>query len=250
MLQCTFMFFFENIEKFFYQSIQLMTDFLLPHICPCCHSIIQSPGLCASCWKSITFLTDPLCQLCGDRMMVSNENICRICLDAPPFFNSHSAIFQYGPLPRKLIFGLKYGRQRHLLPFLATLALPLVLRKNPDYIIPVPLHKSKLASRGLNQAAVLGQYISIYSGIKMLPCTLIRPFKGKSQGYQTAMQRRENVENAFSCQGASMIKLHDARLLIIDDVYTTGATLNACSLALRQAGARHIHCITLAKVIF
>jgi ComF family protein len=161
-----------------------------------------------------------------------------------PLFNSHRALWTYGPLSRRIIFGLKHGRQRYLADLVAPWLVPLALQHPVDCIIPVPLNADRLARRGFNQAALLATALGQCTGIPVWLNGLIRPLKTPSQGGFSAVQRRENVMGVFS----SPNMWHGQKILLVDDVFTTGATLNACAYALRESRAHHVHAITLAKI--
>lgn len=226
-------------------GLRTALNFILPHLCPVCQSCQHTAGFCASCWIKIHFLRPPYCELCGNPGILGSRNICGPCLADTPLFHRHRSLWEYGALTRRLIFALKHGHQRHLVELLATWITPLVLEKPVDFLIPVPLHQDRLAQRGFNQSAVLATALSRSTGIPVALQGLRRLFKTPSQGRFSAHQRRENVMGVFE----SLRSWDHQRILLIDDVFTTGATLNACAQTLSQAGAHRIYAITLAKVV-
>ena len=205
---------------------------------------MNSQGFCPLCWSKITFITPPLCALCGQPFAVTHQVLCIQCQKWIPLFNSHRSLWHYGPLSRKVIFALKHGRQRYLAPLLATWLLPLVLSLKVDYLVPVPLHPHRLAQRGFNQSCILAQELSRMTAIPLMREGLTRMFKTPSQGRFSLSQRRDNVDGAFH----SYRQWEGGSVLLVDDVYTTGSTLNACTHALKEAGALHVHALTLAKI--
>lgn len=161
-----------------------------------------------------------------------------------PVFHKHRSLWEYGPVSRRVIFALKHGRQRHLAKLLAHWLLPLALEHMVDCIIPVPLHHDRLRRRGFNQCALLATEIGKLCSIPVKLSSLERPLGAPSQGRFSPQQRQDNVMGAFSAKP----ELANKRILLIDDVFTTGATLNACASALQQVSVCSIHAVTIAKV--
>lgn len=205
---------------------------------------MQTPGFCASCWLQLDFIIEPYCALCGNPMRIESRVLCRSCLNQTLLLNSHRSLWLYGPLSRRIIFSLKHGRQRYLADLMAPWMVPLVWHHPIDCIIPVPLHPKRLAKRGFNQSALLAKAIGRLTGIPVMYHGLSRLFKTESQGRFSAQQRKDNVMGVFS----STLSWNHQKIMLIDDVFTTGATLNACAYALRQSGAHHVHAVTIAKV--
>jgi ComF family protein len=114
-----------------------------------------------------------------------------------------------------------------------------------DGIVPIPLHPRRLAQRGFNQAGLLAVHLGRALGLPVLTDALARPKWTPSQRFLSARQRQDNVSLSFACRRQDL----PARLLVVDDVFTTGATLNAAALILQEAGVARVHCVTLAKVI-
>lgn len=222
-------------------------DFFFPCTCPGCQEVQKSEGFCGRCWKRLDFITAPFCPLCGNPTSWQEKGLCYQCRLWTPLFTSHRSLWRYGPLSRKVIFSLKHGHYKYLGHLFAQWLLPLMTEQSVQYIVPVPLHPSKLRRRGFNQAAVVARDISILTGIPLLLESLVRVTHTLSQGYFSHSRRTENVEGAFECIQQTF--LEGANVYLIDDVYTTGATLNACTQALKNAGVCQVHGITLAKVI-
>jgi ComF family protein len=226
--------------------IRFLANFLFPLSCVGCGRFVDSKGLCAQCWSSVDFIVPPYCALCGNSLGERGGAVCRLCRQKTPLFNSHQSLFAYGPLTRQLIFGLKYGRKRYLTHLFAQWLLPKALQHVVDIIVPVPLHPRKLAQRGFNQAALVADALGRLMGIPVHKKMLVRHLNTPSQGFFSQDQREENVFGAFS---VPKVQTKGARILLIDDVYTTGATLGACTYALKESGALHVHALTLAKVL-
>ena len=221
-------------------------DFFFPLSCPGCGCFVETKGFCAQCWSSIDFITSPQCSLCGDPCAEGVSKVCRLCHQKTPLFNTHQSLFYYGPLSRKVVFSLKYGRQRHLADLFAHWLVPNALRHPVHVIVPVPLHPKKLAQRGFNQAALMADRLGKLTGIPVQKRALVRHLNTPSQGFFSHNQREEIVFGAFAVQQEWN---QETSVLLVDDVYTTGATLNACVHALKESGVLHVHALTLAKVV-
>ena len=182
--------------------------------------------------------------------MKENELICGKCLTNPPQLQGLKAVFAYDDYSKKLILPFKHADRTDLVPFLSKL---LYYRgkqflENADYIIPVPLYWQRLMKRKYNQAALLTVGLSKMTGKPYLLNNLIRIRKTQSQGHKTQQERLKNIQNAFSLRHPEKIK--GKTIVLIDDVYTTGATLNECAKVLRQAGAKRVEALVLARVCF
>jgi ComF family protein len=225
--------------------ISKIVDFVFPFLCLGCHKVVYSQGLCAACWSKLNFITPPYCQLCGNPLPVDFLSLCSQCKLWVPLFNSHRALWRYGPISRKIIFGLKHGRQRYLASLLATYLLPLALPMSVHCVVPVPLHKKRLSKRGFNQSALIAQWICRFTGLPLLLHDLKRWTGAGFQGGLSFQKRQEQVWGVFQCDK----EFSGESILLIDDVYTTGATLNSCVSALKEMGAGQVHALTIAKVV-
>lgn len=229
-------------------------NLVLPPRCLGCAAIVEAQGtICATCWAQLDFITAPFCARCGLPFEVPAEpgTECGACIADPPPFNRHRTLWAYGPVSRALVLGLKHGDQIHtarpLAGFLAR-AAPDLFDSN-DVLVPVPLHKWRLLRRRFNQSAVIAMALSKQTGLPTAPQGLERQRATRSQGGLTAEQRRRNVTGAFAVPARQRPLIEGQRVLLIDDVYTTGATLRACCRALINAGAAQIDALTVARVL-
>jgi ComF family protein len=223
-----------------------VAEFLLPALCGVCHARVDHSGaLCAACWQKLNFIAAPLCDCCGAPFSLPSEPglLCALCLTQPPRYSRARAALAYDEVGRKLISRFKYGDKLHLLPTFA----PLLRRAaadilaEVDYAVPVPLHWTRLWWRRFNQSVLLAQTL----GVPVNVTCLVRQRATKRQVGMSREQRLSNVHNAFKVRGSVAGKT----LLLVDDVYTTGATLEACCQALLAAGAKEVRVLTLARVI-
>lgn len=235
------------------QFIKAALDFIFPPLCHICRSFIPDAGelhICADCREHLPLVKSPLCTLCGIPFIGAGGNhICGECQLHPPHFVSARAHLLYEGSARDLIHLFKYSHRTHLRRPLALLALEglteFVTSRNPDVIIPVPLHRSRLRSRGFNQAVLLGGLFSNRLSIPMLADGLIRTRPTEPQIELSAEDRKNNVKGAFAAKRVDSIS--GKRILLLDDVMTTGSTVNECARVLKKAGAASVVVTTVAR---
>jgi len=204
-------------------------------------------------FSQLTFLHGNSCALCARPFepAFNPEPICAACLSFPPAWSAARAALIYNHQSAPIILGLKHAGRREGLNVISNwmCLAGQDLLCDADALIPVPLHYKRLVQRGFNQAAWLAQRISRQTDRPVLYDTLIRQRATPSQGGLNARQRRANVTGAFSLRPGSEKKVRDKCVLLIDDVYTTGSTLDACTHTLLKAGARQVNILVLARVV-
>lgn len=214
---------------------------------------VPGPGaLEPNLWAKLQFLSDPLCARCGTpfEIAVDPEQVCAACLAQPPLYDRARAALIYGDISRDLVLSLKYQGRRDGLSVLggwmANAGRDLV--SDADLIVPVPLHYFRLVRRGFNQSAWLAAALSRASGVKLSVDALKRTRATPIQGGLSAEGRRRNVQGAFTVRPSRVTQVKGRRVVLVDDVLTTGATAEACTRALRRAGATCVDVVTLARV--
>jgi ComF family protein len=238
-----------NVKQLFHALL----DVILPPICHICHSFIPNAGtlhICPTCYDRLPLVLSPLCPLCGIPFAgTGDDHPCGACTLQPPHFNAARAHFLYeGPI-RDLVHAFKYNRNIHLCYPLALLALegtcgvPAVTDLN--LIVPVPLHRTRLRQRGFNQAVLLGRILSRRLALPMMPDALVRTRATEPQIELSAAERGENVRGAFSVKRP--VSISGKRILLLDDVMTTGSTMNECAKELKRAGAFAVIAVTIAR---
>ena len=229
-------------------------DALLPPLCLSCQAIVDQPGaVCPACWAKLTFLGAPMCRSCGLPFPhdVGPAAECAACVADPPPWDRARAVFVYDETSRGLILGFKHSDRLHAAPafgrWLARAGAELA--SEADIVTPVPLHWLRLALRRYNQAALLANAFADSAGRACIPDLLERIRRTPSQGHLGRSERQKNVAGAFRVRPRHRDRIAGARILLVDDVLTTGATARACTKALLAAGAAAIDVATLARVV-
>jgi ComF family protein len=230
-------------------------DFLFPPLCATCRApVSEAHNLCSQCWSRISFLSEPLCSVCGFpfEFDAGSGNVCGSCLKRAPAFEKARALMRYDEASREPILALKRADRLHLVPAFARW-LERVSREllaECDLIVPVPLHRWRLWSRRFNQSALLARALARRAAKPVDCLLLIRTRATPSQGAMpSANARRRNMQGAFAVRGSARDRLAGKTVLLVDDVFTTGATLEACARALKRAGARRVLVLALARVV-
>jgi ComF family protein len=235
------------------QLCRALLDVILPPACHICHSFIPDAAelhICQSCRERLPLVSSPLCSLCGIPFHgTGSDHRCGACTLQPPYFDLARAHYLYeGPI-RELIHAFKYTRSTHLRSPLALLCLegargvPAIADLN--LIVPVPLHRSRLRQRGFNQAVLLGRVMSRHLSLPMIPDALVRTRATEPQIELSAAERRVNVRGAFSVNNYEQIA--GRGILLLDDVMTTGSTMDECAKELKKAGAATVVAVTVAR---
>lgn len=225
-----------------------LTSVLLAPRCACCTAPLERPtggAVCEACWRAIPAPTGPLCEVCGDTLASWRDpgpsRRCGRCRRTARVISFGRSIGPYDGALRDIIQALKYQHRRSVAQPLARLMARAgagVLR-DADAVVPVPLHYSRQYSRGFNQAAELARHL----GIDVLPA-LRRTRATATQTDLPESRRHRNVSGAFAIR---RVVPPGAVLVVVDDVSTTGATLDACARVLLDAGAREVRGLTAAR---
>jgi ComF family protein len=233
---------------------RLAANLVLPPTCAGCGgAVADSHALCARCWSTMRFIEPPLCPVYGTPFAHDlGENIvsAEALADPPPFRRARSAAV-YGDVARRLVHQLKYHDRPHVAEMMATAMVRAGRRIIGDdtLVVPVPLYRWRLWRRQFNQAALLAAGVAKLAGVQHDPMVLTRIKPTGSQVGLTLVQRKENVRGAFRVPDAMRARIAQREILLIDDVYTSGATVKAATRALIRAGASAVDVLTFARVL-
>ncbi len=206
-------------------------------------------SLCPVCVRHLRWANQITCECCGKPMPVLTETgFCSQCAESPRLFDRGCTCAAYGVAERGLIHQLKYRDKDYLAASFAELMYERIAAEglNPDLVVPVPMYKRKERRRGYNQAGLLAKFISEHLNIPCYPRLLIRRSDTPPMSGLGAAQRRENVQDVFTTAKWVQNSILGKTILLVDDVFTTGSTAEACSSALKEAGARLVYVVTFA----
>jgi ComF family protein len=230
-------------------------DLLLPPSCVGCDTSVAAPGqLCGACFQRIGFIAEPLCGRCGLPFASVREagplRTCATCLAAPPPWGRARAAMLYDEAAKGLILPFKHADRTENA---ATLAAAMhragaALLAGADLLVPVPLHRRRLLQRRYNQSALLAAALAKRSGVPSVPDMLARTRATATLGAHTAAERAAILEGAIVVRPAGRARLAGRRVVLIDDVLTSGATARACVRALLDAGAANADVLVASRV--
>jgi ComF family protein len=228
-------------------------DVALPPLCPSCRDLVTDSGLCPACWSKLAFIAPPYCPRLGIPFaydpgpgILSMQAIAH-----PPAYQRARAAVRYDDVARALVHAFKYGDRMDLAPMIGRWMARAghELLGDADALVPVPLHWRRLWTRRFNQSAALAEQISRESGIAVAHAALTRV---KATAQQVGLSRKDratNVQGAFRVAPAAKPEVAGRRLIVIDDVLTSGATADACARALLRAGAAQVDVLVFARVV-
>lgn len=237
-----------------WQAAKRLVDGLLPPQCLGCGELVDDDGrLCPACWSGLGFITRPHCRTCGYPFAydAGDDAECAACIAAPPAFARARAVLRYDAASRGLVLGFKHGDRlegaRAYAEWMVRAGADLLA--DADVVAPVPLHRWRLLRRRYNQSAVLALAVGRSSGRPVLVDLMRRTRPTRSQGSLSPAGRARNVRGAFAVTGRHRNAIAGARVVLVDDVLTTGATVSACARSLRRAGAAAVDVLTLTRVV-
>ena len=228
-------------------------DIALPTLCPACREPVGGNGLCAPCWSKLTLIAPPYCERLGIPFAYDPGSgvLSMQAITDPPAYHRARAAVRYDDVARALVHALKYGDRLDLAPtmgrWMARAGRELLA--DADALIPVPLHWRQLWARRFNQSALLAKVIAQESGISVADTTLKRVKATLQQVGLTQAERAQNVQGAFRVPTERKAEVAGRRVVLVDDVLTSGATSDACARALLRAGARNVDLLVFARVV-
>ncbi len=227
-------------------------DFALPPRCPGCRAVTGAPHrFCLHCWSALTFLGEPCCARCAlpfDHGAGAGA-LCGRCMAEPPAYDRLRAAVAYGEISRQVALRLKYGGRPGVAETIARFMQRHLDAEDAAMLAPVPLHRWRIWRRGYNQAALIAGALARQSGLEARLDLIERvratpPLRGMG-----ARERREAVRGAFRVNARHKADLRGRAVVLVDDVYTSGATANACARILKRAGAARVNILCWARVV-
>ena len=234
--------------------LKLVELLFFPSFCHLCAAPLDKTGeraVCHSCLSALTPRHGTVCLCCGRFLdSAGADHLCRKCLERPPDFSRQRSCGQYGGVLKDLILIYKYRRVSVLSRPLALyaeqcLGSDTALWEGVDFIVPVPLHRKRKKERGFNQSELLAREMARIKNVPMLDKGLVKVKNAPPQTSLEGRAREANVRDAYAVKGGH--KVRGKTVLVVDDVFTTGATLRECSHVLKKAGAREVRALTLAQ---
>lgn len=231
--------------------IRGLADLLYPPRCLLCKKNIKKTAICSDCLEGFKPLSSPLCAICGEQFKTESgeDHPCGTCIKDRPSFDRAASAFLYNEAMKGAVHLFKYkGKTTLSGPLSKSLAQHPLFKENYDAILPVPLHIKRLRRRGYNQSQLLAAELGRTggSGIKDNPWLLQRIRPTLSQAGMKRKERIKNLKGAFMLRKGATVK--GMSLLLIDDVYTTGSTVEECAKVLKKGGAEKVNVLTLARV--
>jgi len=231
-------------------------DYLFPPYCLICESpeLYQEGCLiCKSCMGSFPFITHPFCPRCGKPFLTESDrdHLCGDCLTHEPYYDTVRALGRLEGILKKIIHQFKYKHKFAMGNILSVLldACPInvINFSSYDLLIPVPLHRSRLRERGFNQAVIVGKVLQNKYKVPMKRMALQRSVYTVPQVKLRGKDRKNNVRNAFKVKDSTLVR--NKSTLLLDDVFTTGATMNECARVLKDAGAFRVDGFVVARAV-
>ena len=236
------------------KPFRLLLDVALPPLCPACREPVGDVGgLCATCWSRLGFITRPYCERLGIPFAYDpGPGILSMqAIADPPAYTRARAVARFDDVARALVHSLKYGDRLDLAPTLGQwmASAGRELLADADALVPVPLHWRRLWARRFNQSAALAHVISQVAHVPVTTTVLRRVKATRQQVGLTKTERAQNIQGAFRVPRAARAETAGRRLVLVDDVLTSGATVDACAKALLAGGAAQVDVLVFARVV-
>ncbi|WP_089173663.1 ComF family protein [Bosea sp. AS-1] len=235
-------------------GLRNLVALVYPPVCVACRAATgEAQALCAHCWGEIGFIERPYCERLGTPFAVDLGPglLSPAAIANPPVFARARAVCRFDGVARELVHRLKYGDRAELAITLGRMMVQAghELIAEADLVVPVPLHRARLWSRRFNQAALLAGTVARLTARPYAPAGLVRVRHTRRQVGLSRAQRANNLQGAFQVPENARPQLEGRRILLVDDVLTTGATANAAARALLRGGARQVDLLTFARVV-
>lgn len=229
---------------------QKLLAVLYPSRCPVCNRVLRDTLICKECAGKLRYVTQPFCYSCGKPVGSAEQEYCMDCMKKRHMFCQGRAVFLYQGAVRGMLYRYKYGNRRDYTEFFAAEAArvygPWVKQLGIELAAPIPLSKHRMKKRGYNQAHLFGKRFAQLAGLSYDAGLLSRVRDTAPQKQLSAQERKNNLKNAFKIE-ENVVNLN--RVLLVDDIYTTGSTIDAAALVLKQSGIKGVFflCISIGQ---
>lgn len=224
-------------------------NILIPQKCILCNRIVDG-SICGECWSNINFISKPYCEVCHLPFEYEiGDSLCLDCAKNRPAYTKAYSVFVYDEFSKPIITKFKYGDAIHFMPHLAKILHAKTQHIKADFIIPVPLHYKRLVSRRYNQAGLLASGLGKVSKRYAFLDALIRKKNTPPQAGLIRIERNKNIAGAFGVNPKHAHILKGKNVILVDDVMTTGATIEECAKVLKKCGVKNIYTATIARTV-
>lgn len=234
---------------------QWLIECIYPPCCPFCDQVLQKKerayGLCRGCQKELVYITNNFCAKCGKRIASGQEELCMDCVRQKHMYDQARSVFSYQGRTREALYRFKKKNRREYAEYFGTEICRMrrrwILSLQVDLLIPVPMHPSNVRMRGYNQAQLLAEVMGRELDLPVSCQILQKTGRTQEQKELDRKQRRKNLEHAFAVPAENRNVLQGKNILLVDDIYTTGATADAAAKVLKQAGVAYVYVVTVAS---
>ena len=233
-------------------QVQSVLHLLYPKRCPLCDRVVYTPfwsreyPICQACREQVEYVREPVCKICGKPLTDERGELCQDCVRHPHAFLQGKALWVYRGLARESVYRLKYSNRREYgLAYAQELVRRYgdwIRRSRIEAIVPIPLHRKRRRQRGYNQAEIIAGEIGRLAGLPVYRQLLVRCIPTRPQKELNDRERKNNLKKAFKVVGNKVQLDH---ILLVDDIYTTGSTMDGAAEALRKAGVSHIYALSV-----
>ncbi|MEW5424262.1 ComF family protein [Amorphus sp. 3PC139-8] len=233
---------------------RMLLDLVVPPICASCRMpVADQTGLCSACWSKLALIERPYCERLGIPFAydLGPGALSAEAIAAPPPFERSRAVARYDDIARRLVHALKYRNRQETAILMGRMMARAgqEILADTDLIVPIPLHRTRLLLRGFNQSAALAKVVARETNRPLSLDGLLRVRATRHQVGLSAQERESNVRGAFRIRPEAAIEITGRRLLLVDDVFTSGATVTAAVRALKRAGAASVDVLVFARVV-
>ena len=234
-----------HLEKYLDKIISV----IYPRHCPVCEEIVSPTGrmFCKDCIRKLSFVKTPVCLKCGKEIFDAQKEYCEDCAKRKKSYEYGMALLNYDELTEKIMINIKYHNKREYIKALSKLLVSRygseILKLKVDVLLPIPVHKKRLRQRGYNQSELITKEVAKELNLSYSEDVLVRNKNTKAQKELSPEQRLANLSAAFACSEEAK---RYRKVLLVDDIYTTGSTIEACTRLLKEKGVREVYYVSLA----